>query len=115
MRDYDTYGVESRLTIDHALLGFDGATEIGVRYHEERQARRQWNGDTPNARTPGTSVNAGVRENNERDVNAFSAFIQSQFALGPVTLTPACAQSSSTLPAAICQPTCWWAAAHRAW
>lgn len=88
LRDYDTYGVESRLTVDHALLGFGGETEIGVRYHEERQARRQWNGDTPDARTPGTSVNAGVRENNERDVNAFSAFVQSRFELGALSLTP---------------------------
>lgn len=88
LRDYDTYGVESRLTIDHALLGFGGETEIGVRYHEERQARRQWNGDTPDARTPGTGINAGVRENNERDVNAFSAFIQSRLELGALALTP---------------------------
>lgn len=88
LRDYDTYGVESRLTVDHALLGFGGETETGVRYHEERQARRQWNGDTPDARRPGTSVNAGVRENNERDVNAFSAFVQSRFELGALSLTP---------------------------
>ena len=88
LRDYDTYGVESRLTIDHNLLGFGGETEIGVRYHEERQARRQWNGDTPSARRPGTGVNAGVRENNERDVNAFSAFVQSRLELGALSLTP---------------------------
>lgn len=88
LRDYDTYGVESRLSIDHALFGFGGETEVGVRYHEERQARRQWNGDTPTARAPGTGVNAGVRENNERDVNAFSAFIQSRFEFGALSLTP---------------------------
>jgi Fe(3+) dicitrate transport protein len=88
LRDYDTYGVESRLTLDHTLLGFGGETEFGVRYHEERQARRQWNGDSPNARRPGTGVNAGVRENNERDVNAFSAFVQSRFELGALSLTP---------------------------
>jgi Fe(3+) dicitrate transport protein len=88
LRDYDTYGVESRLTIDHGLMGFGGETEIGVRYHEERQARRQWNGDSPSARTPGTGINAGVRENNQRDVNAFSAFMQSRFELGRISLTP---------------------------
>lgn len=88
LRDYDTYGVESRLTVDHALLGFGGETEIGVRYHEERQSRRQWNGDTPTARVPGTSVNAGVRENNERDANAFSAFVQSRIVLGALALSP---------------------------
>lgn len=88
LRDYDTYGIETRLAIEHALLGIGGETEIGVRYHEERQTRRQWNGDTPDARTPGTSVNAGVRENNERDANAFSAFIQSRFVIGNFALTP---------------------------
>lgn len=88
LRDYDTYGIESRLTVDHNLLGFGGETEIGVRFHEERQRRRQLNGDTPTARAPGTSVNAGVRENNERDVTAFSAFLQSRFELGRLALTP---------------------------
>ena len=88
LRDYDTYGVETRLSVDHALLGIGGATEIGVRYHEERQRRRQWNGDTPNARQPGTGVNAGVRENNQRDTNAFAAFIQSRFDFGALSVTP---------------------------
>jgi Fe(3+) dicitrate transport protein len=88
LRDYDTYGIESRLAIDHGLFGFGGETEIGVRYHEERQRRRQWNGDTPTARRPGTSVNAGVRENNERDATAFAAFIQSRLEFGAFALTP---------------------------
>lgn len=88
LRDYDTYGIETRLSVDHAVLGIGGETEIGVRYHEERQRRRQLNGDTPNARTPGTSVNAGVRENNERDTTAFAAFIQSRFDFGALSITP---------------------------
>ncbi|KPF90822.1 hypothetical protein IP81_14305 [Novosphingobium sp. AAP83] len=88
LRDYDTWGAETRLSIDHALLGIGGETELGVRYHEERQRRRQWNGDTPNARAPGTSVNAGVRENNERDATAFAAFIQSRFEFGKLSITP---------------------------
>jgi Fe(3+) dicitrate transport protein len=88
LRDYDTYGIESRLELDHDSLGFGGSTEIGIRYHEERQRRRQWNGDTPNARTPGTSVNAGVRENNERDATAFSAFIQSRLEFGKFAIIP---------------------------
>ena len=88
LRDYDTYGIETRLSIHHGLIGIGGETEIGLRYHEERQTRRQWNGDTPDARTPGTGVNAGVRENNERDANAFSAFIQSRLVFGDFALTP---------------------------
>lgn len=88
LRNYDTWGVESRLAIDHAALGFGGETEIGIRFHEERQRRRQWNGDTPTARTPGTGVNAGVRENNARDTSAFSAFVQSRLEFGPVAIIP---------------------------
>ncbi len=88
LRDYDTFGIESRLTIDHALLGISGATEIGVRAHQEYQRRRQWNGDTPTARTPGTGLNAGVRENSERDAFAFSAFVQSRLEFGDFALTP---------------------------
>lgn len=88
LRDYDTFGVESRLTLDHNLLGFGGATEFGVRAHQEYQRRRQWNGDTPTARTPGTGVNGGVRENSERDAFAFSAFLQSRLEFGAFALTP---------------------------
>ena len=88
LRDYDTWGVESRLTLGHDALGFGGETEIGVRYHQERQRRRQLNGDTPTARTAGTGVNAGVRENNERDADAFSAFVQSRLVFGPLAIIP---------------------------
>jgi Fe(3+) dicitrate transport protein len=88
LRDYDTWGVETRLTLDHDTLGFGGETEIGVRYHQERQRRQQLNGDTPTARTAGTGVNAGLRENNERDADAFSAFIQSRLEFGPLAIIP---------------------------
>lgn len=88
LRDYDTYGIETRLAVGHEIFGIGGETEIGLRYHEERQRRRQLNGDTPTARSAGTGVNAGVRENNERDATAFSAFIQSRLEFGPVALTP---------------------------
>jgi Fe(3+) dicitrate transport protein len=88
LRDYDTWGVETRLTLDHDTLGFGGETEIGVRYHQERQRRQQLNGDTPTARAAGTGVNAGVRENNERDADAFSAFIQSRLEFGALAIIP---------------------------
>ena len=87
LRAYDTWGVESRLSLAHAgAVG--GETEIGIRFHEERQRRQQWNGDTPTARSPGVGVNAGVRENNERDASAFAAFIQSRIEFGNFALIP---------------------------
>lgn len=85
-RTYDTYGVETRLTIEHG--GDRGATEIGARWHREEQLRQQINSDTPTGRAPGTSVNAGLRENNRRYVTAFALFAQSDINLGPVTLQP---------------------------
>ncbi|WP_448586604.1 TonB-dependent receptor family protein [Thermaurantiacus sp.] len=91
LRVYDTWGIETRLTLDHARLfggAIGGGTEMGLRYHSERQKRRQWNGDTPTARTPGTSVNAGVRENNERDADAFSLFVHSRMEFGRLAIQP---------------------------
>lgn len=85
-RTYDTYGVETRLTIEHG--GDWGATEIGARWHREEQQRRQINSDTPTGRVPGTSVNAGLRENNRRHVTAFALFAQSDINLGSLTLQP---------------------------
>lgn len=88
LRAYDTWGVESRLEIAHAGLGFGGETEVGIRFHEERQQRRQLNGDTPTARSAGTGVNAGVRENNARDASAAAAFVQSRLDFGRLALIP---------------------------
>ena len=91
LRSYDTWGIETRLTLDHeAALGgrIAGETEIGLRWHSEDQARRRWNGDTPDARTPGTSVNAGVRENSLREARAFSAFVQSSLDFGRLSFIP---------------------------
>ncbi|WP_310476608.1 TonB-dependent receptor domain-containing protein [Sandarakinorhabdus sp.] len=90
LRDYDTWGAETRLSLDHDLigLGIGGETELGIRFHEERQRRRQLNGDTPTARTAGTGVNAGLRENNQRDASAFAAFIQSRLEFGPLAIIP---------------------------
>jgi len=88
LRSYDTWGVETRLTLEHALIGIAGETEIGLRYHDEVQERRQWNGDTPTSRTPGVGVNAGVREDQRRTTAAWSAFIRSRFEFGDFTIDP---------------------------
>jgi Fe(3+) dicitrate transport protein len=85
-RTYDTFGVESRLTIDHG--GDAGSTEVGMRWHREEQRRVQINSDTPTGRLPGTSVNAGLRENNQRFVEAFAVFAQSDIRFGPIGVQP---------------------------
>jgi Fe(3+) dicitrate transport protein len=88
LREFWTAGVEPRLTLDLAPFGLAGQTQLGVRFHREHQFRIQANGDTPDARSPGTGVNAGIRENNVRDVEALSGFAQVRFDIGAVSVTP---------------------------
>ena len=79
LRTYNTYGVEPRLTVTHAL----GELEMGAKVHFEDQARKQINGISPTART-GT-----LAENNERKTDAYSGFISNRFNIGQFSITPA--------------------------
>lgn len=82
LRTYYTYGIEPRLFVQHKTFGIDNELEVSVRAHYEIQERRQENGSSPTARS-GTVV-----EKNERDVDAYSAFVQNRFIFGRFTLTP---------------------------
>lgn len=88
LREYSTAGIESRLTVRHSVFGAAGEAELGLRYHTESQFRIQANGDTPMARMPGIGPNGGVVEDNDRDVDALSFFVQNRFLLGDWTITP---------------------------
>jgi Fe(3+) dicitrate transport protein len=88
LREYWTFGLESRLTHETAFLGADVRLEAGLRYHNEDQQRIQWNGDTPTARTPGRSVNAGILENNERLLEAYSGFVSARLETGHWIVEP---------------------------
>jgi Fe(3+) dicitrate transport protein len=77
-RTYETYGIEPRLTVDHAM----GQLDIGLRAHFEDQDRRQYNGSTQTARS-------GVRvEDNVRKTDAYSGFISNRFDIGNFNITP---------------------------
>ena len=82
LRDYYTYGLEPRLTLGYQAFGLSNELKTGVRYHAESQNRIQENGGTPTART------GVVAENNERLVDAYSAFIQNRFAGEQLAVTP---------------------------
>jgi Fe(3+) dicitrate transport protein len=82
LRTYYTYGVEPRLFVQHDTFGIENHLEVAVRAHYEIQDRRQENGNSPTART-GT-----IAEDNERTVDAYSAFIQNRFVMGRFTVTP---------------------------
>jgi Fe(3+) dicitrate transport protein len=88
LRDYWTAGIEPRINVSHELFGVDGVADAGLRYHQEHQHRVQANGDTPRARKPGTGPNAGIKEDSEREVAAWSGFVQNRFDLGRWAVTP---------------------------
>jgi Fe(3+) dicitrate transport protein len=90
LRAYRQYGVEPRLRTHYSVRGLSNVLEAGVRFHTERQDRRQWNGSSPNARDagPDTDHNAGVREDNLRNNSALAAFAQQRVMLDRLTITP---------------------------
>jgi Fe(3+) dicitrate transport protein len=88
LRQYWTAGLEPRVQVQHGLFGVDNVTEAGVRYHYEDQYRVQANGDTPRSRQPGTGVNAGIKEDSDRNVEAMSGFVQNRFDFERWSLTP---------------------------
>ena len=83
LRSYYTYGVEPRLFAEYTVLGLRNEVHAGVRAHFETQDRVQRNGTNPR-------LQAGVvlAESNERDVDAYSMFLQNRLFLGQFTLTP---------------------------
>jgi Fe(3+) dicitrate transport protein len=78
LRTYETYGIDPRLSLNHAL----GLLEIGVKAHVEEQNRKQINGASPTART------GSLAENNYRQTNAYSGFISNRFDVGNFSITP---------------------------
>ena len=78
LREYDTWGVEPRLTVEHQF----GEFQAGVRMHYEEQRRVQINATSPTGRT-GT-----VTENNLRETKAFSAYVSNRFDIGTFSITP---------------------------
>lgn len=83
LRSYDTYGIEPRFTLNYdSGTRFRGELLAGVRLHQEKQHRRQLNGDLPNSRT-------GVAaELNNRSNFAQSGFAQNRFIIGRFSITP---------------------------
>ncbi len=88
LRQYYTSGLEQRLLTRGEIGRARHDTQVGARWHVEKQYRVQVNGDTPTARTPGRSVNGGVREDNRRDVRALALFWQTRFDFGKLGIAP---------------------------
>ena len=88
LRDYSTLGLEPRLAWTGNLGSLAVNVQAGARLHRETQDRLQINGDTPTSRTPGTGVNAGLREANSRDVMARSGYLQVALRAGALSVVP---------------------------
>jgi Fe(3+) dicitrate transport protein len=88
LREYNTYGIETRLNDVRSIRSMSLESEIGIRYADERQNRLQVNSDTPTGRTAGTSINGGLRENNLRYVTAWSGFATTKVTLEKLTVSP---------------------------
>lgn len=82
LRAYDTWGIEPRLRANFRFAGMRHELDLGGRYHDEYQSRRQENGTTPLARS------GRLVENNLRRNEAWSSFIQNRFQRGKVSVTP---------------------------
>lgn len=82
LRNYYTWGVDTRFSWDSSLFGTEGRSEVGVRWHEEDQIRFQVNGTRPAARS-GTFV-----EDNLRTAEAMAAFATTTFDVGAARITP---------------------------
>ena len=82
LRRYIFAGIEPRVRITKSLFGNRNEMEAGFRVHFEDQERLQKNGDRP------TSRDGVIVENNERQNQAYSAFVQNRFSFGAFTVTP---------------------------
>jgi Fe(3+) dicitrate transport protein len=83
LRDYDFYGLDERVTAEHAITDtVANQLKAGFRLHEERQERRQVN----ELFVTGGST---LVEDNERDTSAWSWFVQDRVSIGKFSVTPA--------------------------
>ncbi len=88
LREYNVYGIESRLGWNGVLFGAPVEAEAGARWHTERQNRLQFNGATPTARTPGRGANGGVAEYNLRYAEAVSGWLTAAATFGALRVSP---------------------------
>ena len=98
-REFEYYGIEPRLTIQHQWLGVDSEAVIGFRYHSEDIVRNQFRGfDARFQSLDFARTYFGVDEEDgragwhneqiETQVQARSWYLQNSFFMGDWTFTP---------------------------
>lgn len=94
-RDFEYWGIEPRLDVQHSLFGIESNAVIGFRYHREDIERNQYRGADPRFQNLGfaesfENVNGGTghREQIFTNVEAKSYYAQNTFYVGDWTFTP---------------------------
>lgn len=94
-RDFEYWGIEPRLDIQHSLFGIESNAVIGFRYHREDIERNQYRGADPRFQSLSfaktfENVNGGTghREQIFTNVEAKSYYAQNTFYAGDWTFTP---------------------------
>ncbi|MCZ2078632.1 MAG: TonB-dependent receptor [Bryobacterales bacterium] len=82
-RQFQVFGAQSGVSAQHQLSGIRNLLDAGIRYIGERMDDQQLEGSTFDART------GALRDDEDRDGQAFSAYIQNRFFLtSRLTFTP---------------------------
>lgn len=81
LRDYRTWGIEPRFNVQFKFGAVRNDLNLGFRYTRENQERIQKNGDVPTAR------DGVIAENNNRQNEAISGFVQNRFIYKDIAIT----------------------------
>lgn len=88
-REFEYWGIEPRLDVQHSMFGVDSNAVIGFRYHREDIQRNQFRGADPRIQNQGYAEAFGDhREQIHSDVEAKSYYAQNTFYAGDWTFTP---------------------------
>jgi Fe(3+) dicitrate transport protein len=88
-REYEYWGIEPRLDLQHSLFGVESNAVLGFRYHREDIKRNQFRGGDPRIQSQTYAEAFGDhREKIHSDVEAKSYYAQNTFYVGDWTFTP---------------------------
>lgn len=87
-RDFEYWGIEPRLDVQHSLFGIESNAVVGFRYHREAIDRKQYRGDDARFQDLGFASTSTPREDIKIDVEAKSYYAQNTFYTGDWTFTP---------------------------
>lgn len=88
-REFEYWGIEPRLDLQHSLFGVESNAVLGFRYHREDIQRNQFRGGDPRIQSQAYAEAFGDhREKIHSNVEAKSYYAQNTFYVGDWTFTP---------------------------